>query len=127
MAISSNKIKLKMLVENNRKWPLIIGGATANDFSKPAVMPATISPWDLNTGQWVAELETMGRGREFVQMVIAGMDKLTPDEQLKFVRIVKDRRAGMYKFPANVQIIIPVADVSRVCREIQKLSLIYNV
>lgn len=127
MAISSKKIKLKMLVENNRKWPLIIGGATANDFSKSAVMPATISDRDLHTGQWVAELETMGRGREFVQMVIAGMDKLFPDEQLKFVRIVKDRRAGMYKFPANVQIIIPVADVSRVCREIQKLSLIYNV
>ena len=127
MAISSKKIKLKMLVENNRKWPLIIGGATANDFSKSAVMPATISERDLHTGQWVAELETMGRGREFVQMVIAGMDKLAPDEQLKFVCIVKDRRAGMYKFPANVQIIIPVADVSRVCREIQKLSLIYNV
>jgi len=127
MAISLKKIKLKMLMENNRAWPLVIGGAMASDIRDAAVMPATISVRDLNTGEWVAELETLGRGRDWFPMVIDGLDKLTPAAQEKFIRLVKDRRAGIYKLPKNIQIIIPVKNISRVSQEIQKLALVYNV
>lgn len=127
MAISLKKIKLKMLMENNHRWPLVIGGATASDIRGGAVMPANISVRDLNTGEWVAELEIMGRGRDWFPMVIDGLDKLTSASQEKFIRLVKDRRAGIYKLPNNIQIIIPVKDIARVSQEIQKLALIYNV
>lgn len=126
MAISLKKIKLKTLVESNVAWPLVVGGATARDFSGP-VMPATISPRDLNVGNWVAELHQIGAGATRLVMIIDGMDNIGARAQEKFVRLLKDRRAGMHKLPDNVQIVIPVKSTAALSREILKLALVYNV
>ncbi len=126
MAVSLKKIKLKSVLESNMRWPLLIGGAAASDFVGP-VMPATISPRDLNTGNWVGELGDMGAGMARLVMIIDGMDKLTPRGQEKFIRLIKDRRGGMRKLPDNVQIVIPVKNVELISDQIKRLALIYNV
>lgn len=126
MAISLKKIKLKSIVECNTTWPLVIGGVSARDFDGPR-MPATISPRDLNDGRWVQELCQMGVGMTRLVMVIDGLDEIGPRAQEKFIRLLKDRRAGIYKLPDNVQIIMPVKSVARVSPVLCKLSIIYNV
>lgn len=126
MAVSLKKIKLKSVLESNTRWPLLIGGAAASDFAGP-VMPATISPRDLNTGNWVGELGDLGAGMDRLVMIIDGMDKLTPRAQEKFIRLIKDRRGGMHKLPDNVQIVIPVKNVNSISDQIKRLALIYNV
>jgi hypothetical protein len=122
MAINSKKIKLKTVLENNRRWPLIITGAAAEDFNAP-IMPAAISPRDLNAGDWIAELVRLAADR----LVIDGLEELAPDSQEKFITLLKDRRAGLHKLPEDVQIIIPARSADELSKEIKNLSLIYNV
>lgn len=127
MAISTKKIKLKLLLESNRSWPLIVSGAgTLRDLRDAPHMPATISVADLNSGEWVHELAQMGAGRSHLYMVIDGMDKISLRAQEKFIRLLKDRRAGMYKLPDNVQIIVPVDDMENVAMDIQRLGIVYD-
>ena len=122
MAINSKKLKLKTVLMSNKKWPLIIAGATATDFNAP-VMPAKISARDLNTGEWVGELINLKKN----QMVVDGLDKLSIADQQKFITLLKDRRVGPYKFPTDIQIIIPVKFADKLDRTIKDLCLIYNV
>lgn len=126
MAMSLKKIKLQALLECNTYWPLIVGGASVRDFDGP-VMPATISPRDLNTGNWVAELRQIGAGMETLRVIIDGMDNIGVRAQEKFIRLVKDRRAGMFKLPDNVQIVIPVKSVENVSPALRRLAIIYDV
>ena len=122
MAVNSKKIKLKTVLMNNRKWPLIIVGGVATDFNAP-ILPATISPRDLNICDWVTELVAMNTD----QMVIDGLDKLRVSDQQKFITLLKDRRAGLHKLPDNIQIIIPVKFVDKLDKKIKELALVYNV
>lgn len=126
MAISLKKIKLKSVVESNPTWPLIIVGASVGDFEGVG-MPAKISPRTLNNGRWVKDLGKMGAGLTRFALVIDGVDEIGVRAQEKFIRLLKDRRAGMYKLPDNVQIIMPVKSLARVSPDLCKLSIIYNV
>lgn len=126
MAISTRKIKLKTVLESNRTHPIILVGVTADQLDG-AVMPASISPRDLNTGTWPDELADMVAARGNVTLVIDGIDTLSPATQAKFLPLVKDRRSGQHKLPAPVQILIPVSDLNRVADEIQRVALVYHV
>lgn len=121
MSIHS-KIRLSEVVRNNKKWPLIIVGATHRDFKKSFVMPAEVEEWVLHQK---ADWETSLVGNDI--LLIDGMDSISPQEQEKFIPLLKDKKLGLYRVPDTVQIIMPVADKEKIASVIQSLSLIWEL
>lgn len=113
----TQKVKLKQVLESNTKWPLVIVGMVANPAPDAIIIPATIAERDLHTDALVIK----------PNIVIDGLDKIPAAKQEKFVTLLKDRRTGMNKLPADTRIIIPVMSADKLSKQIKDLVLIYNV
>ena len=59
-------------------------------------------------------------------MVIENLDEISMTQQEQFIGLIKDKRAGIYKLPTNVQIIMPVKNCNAVSEKIKKLSLVWK-
>lgn len=118
-----SQIKLKQVLENNRKWPLVIAGSSADDFDG-VVLSARSGEKELYknglyTPVWISALESEGAD----MLVIEGLDEISPDEQENFISLLKDRRAGTYKVSDHVQIVIPVKEKEKLSSKIQSLTI----
>ena len=60
-------------------------------------------------------------------LVIDGLDTVSQAEQEKFLPLLKDRRAGMFKLPPNIQIVMPVQRAAAVSKKIKAVSLMWEV
>lgn len=108
---------LKRVLSSNITWPLIVVGVGVRPDVDTVIIPATISERDLHTDMLVVKQN----------LVIDGLDRISPDQQKKFITLLKDRRTGLRKLPADTRIIIPVRSADKLSSEIKKLALIYNV
>lgn len=109
--------KLTQVLQSNTTWPLVIVGMMAARAPNATVIPASIAERELHN-------DTMAI-KPFI--VIDGLDNISPDAQRKFVPLLKDRRTGMHKLPADVRIIVPVRSAEKLSKQIKDLVLIYNV
>jgi len=125
---ATSRLRLKQVLKNNRGHPLIVVGATSSDFegAVSVAMPANIAPRDLNAVDWGAELAGMARNDK-ITLLIEDLDKLTPLAQQKFISLLKDRRAGTKKLPEGVQLVIPIQNLGKISKDIQRLALIWNL
>ena len=88
---------------------LLIVGAQASDFSEYPTIKASISVQDLIT--YIDNLrENKQSAQKKMLLVISGMDKVSADEQAKFIPLFKDRQIMSSKLPDAVQIVMPVDD-----------------
>lgn len=121
------KIKLEQVLANNPAHPVIVAGTQNAGEENSVVLAADMNERDLHMPSFWQKITDLKARNNTVRLVIEGLDALAPAEQEKFVPLIKDRRAGNYKLPANVQIVIPVAEKGRVCPKIQSLSLVWEV
>lgn len=121
------KIKLEQVLVNNPAHPVIVVGVQNVGEENSIVLAAGVNERDLHMPSFWQKITDLKARNNSVRLVIEGLDELMPVEQEKFLPLIKDRRAGNYKLPANVQIVIPVADKGKVCSKIQSLSLVWEV
>lgn len=132
MMTQAQSMKLKQVLENNRKWPLIIVGAPEAYFQEDICLSADLSASELYQmgGQipvWIQVLNDVVTQKGQARLVIEGLDQLEKVEQEKFVTLLKDKRAGTYQLPTSVQIVMPVTDKAKIADKIQAISLSWTV
>ena len=54
-------------------------------------------------------------------LVITGLDKVSAEEQAKFIPLLKDRKIMASKLPDAVQIVMPVADTDAISSKTKSL------
>jgi len=99
---------------------LLIEGAEVADFAEYLCIPAKITTQEL-----IKCVDSLKKKKTF--MVVEGMDKVSAEEQEKFVPLLKDRQILYSKLPEKVQILIPVKKVKSVSRAIQSLAFTLKV
>ena len=130
--------KMMTILENNKKWPIIIAGISGNSLPNAIMLPATISSDQLdivpdeegmNYPTWIMQMMIFSRKSDKVYLVIDGLDDIDFDEQEKFYGILKHKSINGYKFPDNVQIIIAIksGNISRISDKIATLCISFDV
>lgn len=145
-------LKLRQVLKNNRTTPLIIGTVSQFDsdmlakvfadgaipnisahlFADAVTIDASILEADLHksnayTPPWMQETAQKTENGAFCYLVIDALDTLAADTQHKFLPLLKDRRAGLYKLPPHVQIVMPVRHLENVSDKIKAVSLSWTV
>ncbi|MBP3515131.1 MAG: hypothetical protein J6K65_02875 [Alphaproteobacteria bacterium] len=125
--MNTKKMLFEQVLDNNPRHPVILAGNTELSLPSCVFMPADIAERELFIpSDWSKALDFEAqRGKAY--LLIEGLDKLAPAQQRKFCMLLKNRRAGNYKLPDNVSIVIPVADKSGLSAEILSLSLLWDV
>lgn len=126
-------VMLKKVLNDNKRWPLIISGATTtavkiqfglvnkNKGTNCLVLAADMGEDELHRTPWLKNIENKNC------LIIDGLDQVSPEAQKKFISLLKDRRAAGGKVPAEMQIIIPVQSLNKVTPEIKSLSIIWEI
>ena len=94
---------------------LVVEGATAADFAEYPSISAAVSVQSL-----IQCIDSMKDEKTF--LVVLGLDKATPEEQEKFLLLIKDRQVVSSKLPKKVQLLIPVKDTKALLPKIQSLT-----
>ena len=94
---------------------LVVEGATATDFAEYPSISAAVSVQSL-----IQFIDSMKDEKTF--LVVLGLDKATPEEQEKFLLLIKDRQVVSSKLPKQVQLLFPVKDTKALLPKIQSLT-----
>lgn len=118
----AQKLKLAHILQDNQ-LPLLIEGMADFEFDNSVSIMANITERELYyPSGWDKELSHCAKtGKAY--LVIKGLDKISVKAQEKFITLIKDLRAGNYKIPENVQIIILVNDKSLISQKILNLII----
>ena len=106
-----NQIKTEFIDER----PLLIEGAAVSDFRECPCILASISAQKL-----IQYIGTMSR--EETLLVVLGMDKVSSEEQEKFIPLLKERQILSTKLSDKVKVLIPVKNINSVLPAIQSLT-----
>lgn len=121
------EVKLKQVLSSNPDHPLLLIGANGFKFENYVELSASIDERELHIPtNWHKLLEKKAQKTK-VYLIIKGLEQLEEQKQEKFAGLLKDHRAGGYKLPANVQIIIPVAEKDKISKKIQSISLLWKI
>lgn len=127
--------KLKKVVENNYKWPLILENITADYFPNAVVIPSSISSSELGVipgengdkiPMWLRSLLIVSKRNERPIVVIDRLDEVSEDTQEEFYGLLKMKSLNGFDLPTNTQFLITVSDVKKVSKKITALSIIYK-
>ena len=111
-----NQIKTEFIDDR----ALLIVGAKASDFAEYPKIEANVSVQDLI--KHIEQLESVKQKlKKKILLVITGLDKVSADEQAKFIPLLKDRQIMASKLPDVVQIVMPVADAEAVSHATKSL------
>lgn len=121
------ELKLMQVLQNNPAHPLVIAGESDIRLENFVSLDAGIDERELHLPtHWHKLLETKSKSKK-AYLIISGLDKIDGARQEIFAPLLKDRRAGNFKLPANVQIVVPVADKSKLSRRILSLALVWDI
>lgn len=119
-------LKLEQVLNNNPQQPVIVIGASDLKISNFIDLPADIDERELHIpSHWHKRLNIKAENNKAV-LFIGNLDSVPLQKQEQFARLLKDRRAGNYKLPANVQIVISASDKNRLSEKICSLALVWD-
>lgn len=110
----------------------VISNISAHLFADAVTIDASVLEADLHksnahTPLWMQETAQKTANGAHCYLVIGALDTLPTDTQHKFLPLLKDRRAGLYKLPPHVQIVMPVRRLENVSDKIKAVSLSWTV
>lgn len=119
-------IKYIQLIQNNKYQSILMPADVEVDLNNSMNLPVTIEERDLHcSAQWQNNLEVHSKvGKTY--LLIAEIDTLPQNEQDKFVPLLKDRRAGLFNLPDNVQIILSAKNINNVSENIKAHTLYFR-
>lgn len=120
---TNDKIKFTQILKNNPTQSILL--ETDDDMGLENVIPlsAVIPERELHIPTRWHQKVLMKGTQEKVYLLIENIDKISKNEQEKFVPLLKDKRAGNFKLPTNVQIIISAHSLADVSENIKKHTL----
>lgn len=121
------EVKLKQILENNPSHTIILVGDDDLNLENSVQLSAAVDERELHIPMVWHKLVDMKAKKAKTYLIIEGLDQLDEQKQEKFAGLLKDHRAGNYKLPANVQIVIPVREKDKVSQKIQSLSLLWEI
>lgn len=121
-----SKIVLEQIMRNNPLQPLIVVGQCEFNEENAVFMDADIAQRELHfPTEWKQKI--VSAANDIVYLVIKNPDVLDLEEQNKFVGLLKDRRAGNFKLPSNVRIVIAVNNLNALNQNLKKLALVWEI
>lgn len=111
--------KIKQVIENNRKWPIIIENVKPQDIDNAIIIDSKIPAKDLGIiansdgnkiPNWVLEMMMNHKKNIASILVISGIDQIDMSEQEKFVGLLKFKGINGYTFPTDLAIVLTCAD-----------------
>ena len=130
--------KLKVLLDCNKKWPLIIEGVESEFFKNDIIVPANLDIKDMciiptesdyKYPAWIIEMMLKSKKSKKTYLVIDGLDEVEEDHQENFVSIIKNNGINGYSFPEGTQVIIPIknGNQDKISNKIYRLCLHFTV
>ncbi len=130
------KKNLNKVLSANKKWPIILEGVDANEFSKATVIPATLPSSQLGVINdinglvkpgWVVAVEGNAKNKTNL-LVISGIDKLEKGQQRKFRNLLDSKSLNGYQLPENLQIALTIdmGNRDKLDEEILSLTIYYK-
>lgn len=107
--------KIKEVIENNRKWPIIIENIEARNIDNAIIINSKISNKDLGIipnengnkmPTWILEMILNDKKNIVSTLVISDIDQIDMTEQEKFIGILKFKGINGYSFPAWTSIVL---------------------
>ena len=131
------KKNLNKVLSANKKWPIILEGVDANEFSKATVIPATLPSSQLGVINdinglvkpgWVVAVEGNAKNKTNL-LVISGIDKLEKGQQRKFRNLLDSKSLNGYQLPENLQIALTIdmGNRDKLDEEILSLTIYYRI
>lgn len=125
--------KIIDVIKNNQKWPLILQGVNILNLKSMVCLDAKSQDISILIDEngktiypaFVKEIIQKQKNKRVI-LCLNNLDLISKDKQVCFLNIIKNKQIIGYKFPDNVQIIIPVKNVEKICIEISSLCLIYK-
>ncbi len=130
------KKNINKILNNNKRWPIILEGVDATEFSKATIIPATLPSSQLGVINdinglvkpgWVVSVEE-NKDNKTNLLVISGIDKIEMGEQRKFRNLLDSKSLNGYALPDNLQIALTIdmGNREKVNAEILSLSIYYK-
>ena len=123
MMNSKEKLKFMQILNNNPTYPVLVKTDDKLDLDNMVKLPAAMPAHELVVPTRWNQKILMKEKDEKVYLCIENIDKIEIEEQEKFVPLLKDKRAGNFKLPGNVQIVISAKDFANVAPLIKKFAL----
>ena len=107
--------KIKEVIKNNRKWPIIIENIEAENIDNAIIINSKISNKDLGIipnengnkmPTWILEMILNDKKNVVSTLVISDIDQIDMIEQEKFIGILKFKGINGYSFPAGTSIVL---------------------
>lgn len=125
--VSKSRFLLEQFLRNNQQQPLLIASDIKFEPYNFVALPAEIEERELHLkSEWQSLLNKKSESGK-VYVLITNLDEVSAAKQEQFIPLLKDKRAGRYKLPANAQIIMPVKNDAKISEKIKKLSLVWKV
>jgi len=120
---ANEKIKFTQILNNNPTYPVLIKTEGNLDLDNMVKLPTETPVSELIVPtRWNEKLLMKGTDKK-IYLCIENIDKISAEEQEKFIPLIKDKRAGNFKLPNNVQIVISAKDFDKVAAQIKKFAL----
>ena len=120
---AKEKIKFTQILKNNPTYSVLVKTDTKLELDNMIKLPVALPASELAVPTRWNQKVLMKENDEKVYLCIENIDKISIDEQEKFLPLIKDKRAGNFKLPANVQIVISAKDFAKVAPQIKKFAL----
>ena len=122
------------ILNNNKKWPIILKNINETEIANSVVISADISNSELavlpmengmEVPKWLKELQVKCKIEDNAVLIISNIDKINIQEQEKFYGLLKFKALNGFDLPTNSQIVLTCVDIEKVSTKIKELSLIY--
>lgn len=124
--VTKSRFLLEQFLNSNQQMPLLIVSTIKFEPYNFIALPADIDERELHVkSEWQTLLSQKAENAK-VYLVIENLDEVSTAKQEQFIGLIKDKRAGGYKLPANAQIIMPVKNSNAISEKIKKLSLVWS-
>lgn len=124
--VTKSRFLLEQFLNNNQQQPLLIVSAIKFEPYNFIALPADIDERELHLkSEWQTQLNQIAK-KDKAYLVIENLDEISMTQQEQLIGLIKDKRAGIYKLPTNVQIIMPVKNCDAISEKIKKLSLVWS-
>lgn len=110
---------IKNIIENNKKWPIIIEGVTDLNLDNQVVIPSSISQDNLGIipedkgnklPNWVLKILINHKKNVATTLVISDIDSVSFEEQEKFLGLLKFKGINGYNFPKDTAIVLTCSE-----------------
>ena len=128
------KENLNLVLNNNKKWPLLLKNVDATEIANSVIIEADISNAELavlvdekgqTTPNWLKQLQVKSKLENNTVLIISNIDSVAEEEQNKFYGLLKYKALNGIELPLNSQIVLTCTSEEKISKKIKDLCIIF--